>query len=186
MNAEFDVTGVVIKTERLTLRPWKESDLDDFFEYASVDGVGQMAGWLPHESKEKSKQILDMFVSEKKTFALEKDGKVVGSLGVEKYNETEFPELSDLSGREIGCVLAKDFWGNGLMPEAVKAVCDYCFETLGYDFLMYGNFERNNRSRRVREKCGFKYVKTVDYTTRMNTAERAEMGILFNPKKNEK
>ena len=163
MNAEFDVTGVVIETERLTLRPWKESDLDDFFEYASVDGVGQMAGWLPHESKEKSKQILDMFIS-----------------------ETEFPELSDLSGREIGCVLAKDFWGNGLMPEAVKAVCDYCFETLGYDFLMYGNFERNNRSRRVREKCGFKYVKTVDYTTRMNTAERAEMGILFNPKKNEK
>lgn len=32
MNAEFDVTGVVIETERLTLRPWKESDLDDFFE----------------------------------------------------------------------------------------------------------------------------------------------------------
>ena len=33
MNAEIDVSQVVLKTERLTLRPWKESDLEDFYEY---------------------------------------------------------------------------------------------------------------------------------------------------------
>lgn len=40
MNAEIDISNVVLRTERLILRPWRESDLDDFFGYASVDGVG--------------------------------------------------------------------------------------------------------------------------------------------------
>lgn len=69
MNIEVDITGVVLKTERLVLREWKESDLQDFFEYCSVEGVGEMAGWAPHENIEKSKQILDLFIKEKKNFA---------------------------------------------------------------------------------------------------------------------
>ena len=48
MNQEIDITGVVLHTPRLTLRPWREEDLEDFYAYARVDGVGQMAGWLPH------------------------------------------------------------------------------------------------------------------------------------------
>jgi ribosomal-protein-alanine N-acetyltransferase len=47
MNATIDISQVVLKTERLILRPWEIADLDDFFEYASVDGVGQMAGYRP-------------------------------------------------------------------------------------------------------------------------------------------
>ena len=39
MNKQIDITGVVLTTDRLTLRPWRESDLNDFYEYASVDGV---------------------------------------------------------------------------------------------------------------------------------------------------
>ena len=44
MNIKVDITNIILKTERLVLRPWKNEDLDDFYEYASVDGVGQMAG----------------------------------------------------------------------------------------------------------------------------------------------
>ena len=82
MNAPVDVTNIRIETPRLILRPWRQRDLDDFYEYASVDGVGQMAGWLPHESVQKSQMILDLFIREKKTFALEfkENGKVIGSL----------------------------------------------------------------------------------------------------------
>ena len=127
MNAQIDISGIVLKTERLILRPWRQSDLDDFYEYASVDGVGQMAGWLPHKSKETTQMILDSFITHKKTFALELDGKVIGSLGIETYNEEKFPELMDLKGRSIGYVLSKDYWGQGLMPEAVKAVLSYLF-----------------------------------------------------------
>ncbi len=50
MNKQIDITNVVLTTTRLTLRPWRESDLNDIYEYASVDGVGQMAGWNPHRN----------------------------------------------------------------------------------------------------------------------------------------
>ena len=54
MIAPVDVTNVRIETQRLLLRPWQETDLEDFYEYAKVDGVGQMAGWLPHKDLEES------------------------------------------------------------------------------------------------------------------------------------
>ena len=90
MNAQIDISGITLKTDRLILRPWQQTDLDDFYEYASVDGVGQMAGWLPHENKEVTQIVLDSFITHKKTFALELDGKVIGSLGIEFYKEDEF------------------------------------------------------------------------------------------------
>ena len=62
MNTQIDVSDVILKTERLTLRPWRQSDLDDFFEYASVDGVGQMAGWIPHANREESEVIMNKFI----------------------------------------------------------------------------------------------------------------------------
>lgn len=50
MNAYIDISNTILETERLILRPWRQEDLNDFFEYASVDGVGQLAGWNPHKS----------------------------------------------------------------------------------------------------------------------------------------
>lgn len=61
MNIEVDITGVVLKTERLVLREWKESDLQDFFEYCSVEGVGEMAGWAPHENSMENVLFKDEF-----------------------------------------------------------------------------------------------------------------------------
>ena len=66
MNAAIDVTGVEIETPRLLLRAWKQEDLADFYEYARVDGVGQMAGWMPHKSMDESKAILEKFIEHKK------------------------------------------------------------------------------------------------------------------------
>lgn len=181
MNVQIDVTGVYLDTGRMILRPWCESDLDDLYAYARVDGVGQMAGWRPHSSIEESKMILKMFIEGKKTFALVYHGKVIGSLGIEKYCETHYPELTDKRGREIGYVLSKDFWGMGLMPEAVRAVIDWLFQSEKLDFIIVGHFDWNNRSRRVAEKCGFRYIKTVDLETRFDSVEKTHEYILWNP-----
>lgn len=185
MNAPIDITNVVLKTSRLTLRPWQEHDLQDLYAYARVDGVGQIAGWMPHKDVEESRAILQMFIDEKKTFALEFEGKVIGSLGIEKYSETHFHELADARGREIGYVLAKDCWGQGLMTEAVRAVIGYLFDTVGLDFITVGHFAYNDRSRRVIEKCGFTYVKTTTYQTRYDTVEPSLGYILWNPERNQ-
>ncbi|MGN1295436.1 MAG: GNAT family N-acetyltransferase [Bacilli bacterium] len=178
MNKEIDVTGKVIKTKRITLRPFCEDDLDDFYEYAKVDGVGQMAGWLPHKSLQESKDILDMLIAGKNQFAIVFENKVIGSIGIEKYNEKEAEEFSSLQGREIGYVLAKDYWGQGLMTEAVQRVIKYLFDEVNLDFIAGCFFKRNSRSKRVQEKNGFKYYKDIIYETRYGTKEESSYMIL--------
>ena len=187
MNANFKINGIVIETERLILRPFEQSDLDDFYEYASVEGVGEMAGWKHHENKEKSQSILDLFITEDKTFAivLKENNKVIGSLGVEEYGmEQVLSEFFDYQGREIGYVLSKDYWGKGLMPEAVKAVIDYLFNVQKLDFLTCGYYEFNNQSKKVQEKCGFKPYRKLVMETRLGTKEQGILNLLVNPNKN--
>lgn len=179
MNAPIDISQIKLTTPRLILRPWKESDLQDLYAYASVDGVGQMAGWLPHKNMEESKEILTRFIEGKRVFALEYQGKVIGSLGIEQYHEKDYPELDSLRGREIGYVLSKAYWGNGLMPEAVSAVIRWLFRQEQLDFIIVGHFDHNHRSRRVIEKCGFRYNKTTKYTTRYHTVENSMEYILY-------
>lgn len=178
MNVPIDITEVVLKTERLTLRPWKLSDLEDFYDYAKVKGVGEMAGWKPHESIEESREILEMFASDKKTFAVVYNGKAIGSVGIEEYNEDKFPEFSELKCREIGYALSKDHWGKGLMPEAVLEVIRYLFEEVGLDLIVCGHFIWNTQSDRVQEKCGFRHYGFSKYETRINTIEDSEDKIL--------
>ena len=186
MNAEFQINGLQLETERLILRPFAQSDLYDFNEYASVEGVGEMAGWKHHESLDESQRILNTFIDEDKTFAIvfKETGKVIGSLGVEKYGlEDALTEFYGYKGREIGYVLSKDFWGKGIMPEAVKAVIDYLFNTLKLDFLLCGFYDFNSRSKRVQEKCGFKPYRKLVMDTRMGTKEPAVLNLLINPNK---
>ena len=182
MNAPVDVTDIRIETERLILRAWREADLADFYEYARVEGVGEMAGWSHHQSVEESRRILDSFISGKKTFALEwkENGKVIGSLGLEP-RDAGLPE--ELQGREIGYVLSRDYWGRGLMPEAVKAVIDYCFQELSFDYLTCGHFDYNDRSRRVVEKSGFRFLKKVVTSTARGVDEPGKLYVLYNPMK---
>ncbi len=179
MNVPIDITGTMLTTDRLLLRPWRETDLNDLYAYARADGVGQMAGWAPHKSIDESKRILQNFIEGKHVFALENQGKVIGSLGIHEYSEKHYPELSNLSGAEIGYVLSKDYWGQGLMPEAVKAVVRYLFESVKLDFILVGHFSWNRQSGRVIEKCGFEYIKSRPYETECGTIETSEESIWY-------
>lgn len=187
MNAEFKINGKILETDRLILRAFNENDLDDFFEYASVDGVGEMAGWSHHKSKEETMSVLRGFIEKDKTFALclkSKNNKVIGSLGVEKYGaEDALTEFNGLAGREIGYVLSKSHWGNGIMPEAVKAVTEYLLGECDLDFLICGYYDFNSQSRRVQEKCGFKPYRKLTMNTQLGTKEPGVLNLLLTPKK---
>lgn len=174
MNADFHINGKIIDTKRLILRQFNKNDLNDFYEYASVEGVGEMAGWKHHEDKEQSQKILDLFIRNNNVFAIysKKDFKVIGSLGIENYNRKEdFSELYNYYGRELGFVLSKDYWGEGIMLEAVGAVIDYLFNDLNLDFLICSYYDHNIQSKRLQGKCGFKPYRKVIMETRINTRE---------------
>ena len=68
MNTKINISNVILETDRLILRALEITDLDDFFEYASINGVGEKAGWEHHKSKDESLEILKMFIDEKKSF----------------------------------------------------------------------------------------------------------------------
>ena len=70
------------------------------------------------------------------------------------------------------------------MTEAVKAVIDYLFNILDYDFLLCGFFDFNNRSKRVQEKCGFVPYRKLVFDTKLDTKEPGVLMLLKNPKKN--
>ncbi len=184
MNIDVDVSNVTIQTERLILRPFTPNDAEDMFDYAKDEGVGERAGWPHHKDIDESRNICQMFIEGKKNFAivLKAENKVIGSLGLEEYDENHLPEYSSQKGREIGYAIGKNYWGKGLVPEAVKAVVDYCFNTLNLDFLCIGYFNYNTQSKRVSEKCAFEFVKYKDFKTRMGTVEKGELVMLTRDK----
>lgn len=187
MNGKIDISHVILETERLIIRPWRDEDLEDFYEYARVDGVGQMAGWTPHSSIEISRQILSDFIEGKKTFTLElkENHKVIGSVGLEDCWLDLGKPYIDLVGREIGYVLSKDYWGRGLMPEAVKRVLQYCFGVLDYDFIQCSHSVSNLQSQRVIEKAGFSFVKDSERTCRNGEVHSSKFYVLMNPSRRE-
>ena len=186
MNAEFQINGKTIETERMILRPFQKADLGDFYAYASVDGVGERAGWKHHESMEESAKILESFIEEDKVFAitLKETGRVVGTVGVEKYGmEDRLSEFFGYRGRELGFVLKKDLWGKGLVPEAVNAVISYLFGECDLDFLICGHFDYNTQSKRVQDKCGFRPYRKLNMQNAEGEKEPGTLNLLVNPKK---
>ena len=183
MNAEINISNVILETDRLILRAWEITDLDDFFEYASVEGVGEKAGWEHHKSKDKSLEILKMFMEEKKIFAivLKENQKAIGSIGIEELGEELDKDLDNLSGRELGYVLNKDYWNKGIMTEAVSKVVDYCFNTLKLNFLMASYFNHNIASKKVLENLNFKFYKDIIIETGYNNIkEKSALMLLKN------
>ena len=187
MNATIKLNGTIVETERLILRPFKHSDLSDLYEYASVEGVGEMAGWMHHKNAEETQTVLERFISNDRTFAIvfKENNKVIGSLGIERYGmEKSLSEFFNYTGSELGFVLSKDYWGKGIMPEALMAVIDHLFNVLDLDFLTCGHYDFNIRSKRVQEKCGFKPYRRLVMETGMETLENGILNLLINPRKN--
>lgn len=147
-----------LETERLILRPWKIEDVDDFYEYAKKTNVGPSAGWEPHKDKEVSLKILQSFIKKDEVRAIvyKENDKVIGSLGVHNDKKRE-----GIRAKMIGYVLSDTYLGRGLMPEAVKEVIKHLFEEENTDIISCYHYPFNIQSKRVIEKCGFKYEGTL-------------------------
>ena len=111
---------MILYTERLILRPWADSDAESLYEYARDDRVGPIAGWPVHTSVENSREIIRTVLSVPETYAvcLKEDNKAIGSVGL-KIGKKSILDLPDAEG-EIGYWIGVPFWGQGLIPEAVR------------------------------------------------------------------
>ncbi|HZK28413.1 MAG TPA: GNAT family N-acetyltransferase [Thermoclostridium sp.] len=148
------------ETERLILRPWEEDDAEELYKYAKDPQVGPTAGWQPHTNVEYSREIIRTVLTDPETYALvlKSTGKVVGSIGLMiGYNSNlDLPETQG----EIGYWIGVPYWGQGLVPEAVRKLIQYGFTDLKLEKMWCGYFDGNTKSKRVQEKSGFKYHHT--------------------------
>ncbi len=151
---------MILTTNRLILRPWEESDAENLYKYASDPEVGPVAGWPVHTSVENSLEIIRTVFSAPGTYALclKEDNKAIGSIGLMIGQQSNIG-LPD-NEAEIGYWIGAPFWGKGLIPEAVMEIIRYAFDELKLDALWCGYFDGNEKSKRVQEKCGFKYHHT--------------------------
>ncbi len=151
----------MIETERLILRPWRETDVEALYKYASDPDIGPPGGWPPHTSLENSLAIIRTVFAAPETYAvvLKETDEPVGSCGIMFSNSLHTAEMSQ-SEAEIGYWIGKPYWGQGLIPEAVNALLSRCFNELKRSAVWCGYYDGNIKSKRVCEKCGFKYHHT--------------------------
>ena len=73
---------MVLETERLIMRKWRESDAKDLFLYAKDPAVGPIAGWPPHRSEEESLDIIRNVLNGAEAYAvcLKEDGRPIGAI----------------------------------------------------------------------------------------------------------
>ena len=153
---------MIFETDRLILRPWKESDAENLYEYAKHPDVGPIAGWPVHTSVENSLEIIRNILSADETYAvcLKTDNKAIGSVGL--IPPMQYHTKANADEIEIGYWIGVPFWGQGLIPEAVKRLQKHAFEDLGCSAIWCGYYEGNEKSKRCQEKCGFRYHHTEE------------------------
>lgn len=182
---------VTLETERLVLRPWKPSDAESLFAYASDPEVGPAAGWLPHTSVEESAQIIRDVLAVAGTWAItlregDEPDVAVGAIGLMVGEASDLAIGDDQA--ELGYWIARPLWGRGLMPEAVREVMRYAFCDLGLTAIWAGHNDSNDQSRRVQEKVGLKRQRSIrnrprkligdQVTEDVNWITRAEWEVL--------
>jgi RimJ/RimL family protein N-acetyltransferase/GrpB-like predicted nucleotidyltransferase (UPF0157 family) len=155
---------VTIKTSRLILRQWQDSDLVLF---AALNADPRVREFFPglmsrEESNQFAKLISDHIARRGWSFwavSLIETGEFIGFIGLE---EVHF-QAPFTPAVEIGWRLAFDHWGKGYATEGAKAALKYGFETLDLPEIVSFTAVQNMRSRRIMEKIGMHRTAQDDF-----------------------
>jgi [ribosomal protein S5]-alanine N-acetyltransferase len=141
--------------ERCTIRQWRLDDAESLARHANNRKV-----WLavrdlfPHPyTIQDANEFLQRTVSEQPAmkFCIEIEGAAVGGIGVHPVQDVHRHTAT------VGYWLGEEFWGRGIMTEAVTAVTDFCFQNFPLRRISAEVFANNPASARVLEKTGFTF-----------------------------
>ena len=142
------------ETNRLILRRIREIDYIDMHEYSADSEVTKYLTWNPHASLSETKKYTSELQKRYNAgrffdwgLVHKADGKFIGTCGLTTINLNS-------NSCEVGYVLAKQYWGMGLIPEALEQVMDFAFVYLGFERVEGRFIEGNTGSRRVMQKMG--------------------------------
>ena len=143
------------------IRKWELSDAKDLAAALSNKKVqDNLRDGLPYpytvqDGKEFISAMLSADENETFAFAIMVDDKVVGSIGIFRQGNIHSQTA------ELGYYIAEEYWGKGIMTEAVKQICAYVFAKSDIIRIYAEPFAYNIASCRVLEKVGFQYEGTL-------------------------
>lgn len=146
------VEPVTLRTDRLSLRPFKLTDVDDVYAYArEAEWSRYLPVPRPYEYRHAVEFVARSVLSSWDTnpaFAVCLDGRCVGGINirVDTFKATA----------EMGYSIARQHWGKGLTAEAAKAVMDWAFKEFGLAKMSAMADLGHSRSWRVMEKLGMR------------------------------
>jgi [ribosomal protein S5]-alanine N-acetyltransferase len=144
-----------LKLKQCTIRPWRLDDAESLVRHANNRKIWlSLRDKFPHPyTSEDARKFLEGTVKFEPItdFCIEVNGAAVGGigihLGIDVHRQTA----------ELGYWLSQEFWGRGVMTEAVGAFTDCCFQEFQLRRIYAEPFANNPASARVLEKAGFTF-----------------------------
>lgn len=143
------------------IRKWKLTDAGDLAAALSNKNVlNNLRDGLPYPYTEQDGEdyisaMLAANENETFAFAITVNGKVIGSIAV--FRQGNIHRLT----AELGYYISEEYWGKGIMTDAVKQICRYVFDKSDIIRIFAEPFAYNTASCRVLEKAGFQYEGTL-------------------------
>lgn len=151
---------------KIIFRPWHINDLDDLVALANNKNIAQfMADVFPHPyTIENGKTFINFAISSTNShiFAITLNDEIVGSIGL--HIQADILKKN----AEIGYWLAEEYWGKGIMTEAVNQMVTYGFDNLDIVRIFARIYGTNKPSQKVIEKANFKLEAKFEKTIYKN------------------
>ena len=153
----------LLKTSRLLLRKFSLNDCDNFYNnWASDDRVTRYVTWPTHTDISITKTLVEQWIKNYNDntyyqwiIDLKDIKQAIGSISVVRIDE----EKSEI---ELGYCIGYDFWNKGYTTEAFQKVIEYLFNEVQVEKIIARHDSRNIGSGRVMEKCGMKFIGTME------------------------
>ncbi|HLO34728.1 MAG TPA: GNAT family N-acetyltransferase [Candidatus Deferrimicrobium sp.] len=148
-----------LETDRLILRELTQTDAPWYLAHFSRPEIVAGSGFpapadLAAARGELNRYVLDLFARRtglRWGLVMRGEHELIGSVGLYAWRDDPEPTA------ELGYDLAPEFWGRGLMTEAIRAIARYAFDTLGISRLEATVIVGNERSCRTLERSGFRH-----------------------------
>ncbi len=143
-----------IETKRLILRTLTETDIPFLLSHFSKNEINEYSSAENLNSLREAREFYEKYIAPRPELfrlgiILKESGELVGTLGLYGIDHANMRAV-------VGYDLVKEFWGKGLMTEALRALVDYGFEQIGLNKIEATADTNNLRSLRVVERCGFR------------------------------
>jgi ribosomal-protein-alanine N-acetyltransferase len=146
-----------LDTERLVLRRLDITDVNDVFDYAKHPEVAKYVTWEAHKSIEDAKGFISWILGRYKNdeagewgIELKETGRIIGAMGFVGL------DLQNSCGT-IGYALSKEYWGKGIMTEAVTRLLSFGFNDMELNRIEAFHAVENEASGKVMQKSGMQF-----------------------------